>query len=148
MNRVSVEHIIDDTSKEIYEFEKHGNYWVYVAMYQAHRNDKDDVWGDEWNTAYEFDERDELDEVSRRLGYDDYDNLLEEHNYSDYLPEELKEVIDKFNPVIQKTIHGKPYYGGCSWGYGSRKEKYSPKMSEKDIVAEITRQVSKVKIKL
>ncbi len=146
MNRVSVKHIIDETSKEIYEFEKMGNVWQYVAMYYANRNDKDDVWGDEWTDHYENKRSKELDEMAVSLGYDTFVELMDYGGWDDI--DKADEIYKKYNPVCQKTKHGKPYYGGCSWGYGSRDGKYTPKMSEKDIINEITKQVSKVKIKL
>lgn len=146
MNRVSVEYIIDDTSKEIYEFEKMGNVWHYVAAYYAYRNDKDDVWGDDWGDHYESKRSKELDEMAVSLGYEDAGDLSDYGDWHDV--DKMNEIYLKYNPVCQKTIHGESYYGGCSWGYGSRNGKHTPKMSEKDIIKEITRQVTKVKIKL
>jgi hypothetical protein len=146
MNRISVEHIIDDTSKEIYEFEKMGNTWHYVAYYYAHRNDRDDVWGDNWADYYETQRTQELDELALSLGYENSCDLSNYGGWEDV--DKMDNIYLKYNPVCQKTIHGKPYYGGCSWGYGSRGEKYIPKMSEEDIIKEITNQVTKVKIKL
>jgi hypothetical protein len=144
MRSIQIEHIIDDTSKEIYQFENTGGVWVYTGIYYAHRNDSEDIWGDEWADNYEKEKAQKLNEVAKKLGFDDYADLLDYGN--DQM--ECDEIYTKYNPVCQKTTNGKVYYCGMSWGMGSYKDRPSPKLTEKEIIQAITNQVSKVKIKL
>ena len=148
MNKIKIEHTIDDTSKEIYEFEYRGGEWLYTGIMYSHRNDKNDVWGDDWNTAYEFIRQEDLDRISRELVFDDFGDLLGDYRYSDFLPDEINEIDKKYNPCCQKTAQGKTYYSGIYWGYGSTSKKHLPKLKEEDIIRDIKRQTAKVKIKL
>lgn len=146
MNKLLVEYIIDDISKEIYHFVLSGDTWIYSGIYYVHRNDRDDVWGDQWGDKYKIKQREELDELSISLGYAHYDEMGDE--CGEWMDDRVDEIYNAYNPVCQKTRHGKPYYSGCYWGYGLRDKQYDPKMSEEDLIKYITRQVSKVKIKL
>lgn len=146
---ISIHHIIDETSKEIYEFEKtSSNTWEYVGIYFSHRNDKNDVWGDQWDKFYESHRIFNYDEIAKSLGYNDHTEIFDECDYHSYECDKLREIDTKYNPTCQKTKNFKTYYYGIYWGYGSKERlNYPPKITEEQVKQEILKQTSKIKVK-
>lgn len=151
-HKISIHHKIDETSKEIYEFERtSSNTWDYVGIYFSHRNDEDDVWGDEWGKFYEDLKILEKDRIAESFGYSGHSEMLDGFDYYSYEYDKLREIDTKYNPICQKTKHGKTYYSGMSWGCNTKdkdRSKYIPKISKEEIKEEILRQTSKIKINL
>ena len=147
--KISIHHKIDETSKEIYEFEKSSsNTWSYVGIYFSHRNGVCDVWGDQWDKFYESDRLKEYDEVAKSFGYTNHSDMMDDCDPFPYWEEKLIAINDTYNPVCQKTEYGKPYYGGIYWGSGSNTRKqYPPKNTEKQVEEEILKQTPKIKVK-
>jgi hypothetical protein len=147
-NTVKIEHKIDSTSKEIYEFEKVGNGYVYVGIMYSHRDGVGDMWGEEWRSEKDYEKA--LDDYAKSQGYKDYDNMEDHYEYiveSHHAPE-ISDIDDRFNPVCNKTKHGEIRYSGCYWGYGDHEEKYTPKISEAEIKLKILEKTRKIKVDL
>ena len=144
--KVDIQHIIDQTSKEIYSFAKIGDYWHYTGISYSNRNDSSDTWGDQWYKKFEKQQESEYNEVAQRHGYDSYYELWD---HEDVLADcDIQRVSDKYNPVCNKTKDGRTYLCGTSWGVGGKCGKYRPKISEDEIISEIAKQITNIKIKL
>lgn len=144
--KVEIEHIIDETSKEIYQFENYGNWWHYTGITYSHRNGEWDTWGDEWDEKFKKQRDLEYDEVAQNHGYSNYGDS----NYDYFVECDIYEVRTKYNPVCQKTTDGRPYLSGCYWGLFSEPDgdRPAPKMTNDQIKEAIAKQISKIKIKL
>ncbi|MHA2047742.1 MAG: hypothetical protein ACW99G_23410 [Candidatus Thorarchaeota archaeon] len=140
---IKIEHIIDETSKEIYKFRECGDSWDYVGIFYSHRDDADDVWGDEWSEHYADKRSEELNAVAESLGLESTSEMCgwdwDTHGHH------FEEVKRKYNPVCQKTKHGKTRYSGS---HGGRRDHPTPKISVDEIKAEILKQISKMEIRL
>lgn len=141
--RVEIQHIVDERTKEIYHFEKHGSVWKYVGIYFSRRNDENDIWGDEWTKRFHDQKMEELNFWAQSKGYEDYYSIgwTDLDAWTDKW--EIDEIRNKYNPVCQSTKHGEPYYSGQ---YGGELPK--PKISVDQIKIEILKQVSKIKVEL
>jgi hypothetical protein len=89
-------HEISETKREIYNFEVHNHSIIYKGIQISRRNDAKDVWGDLWQNFYAECRASELDYS--------YLNNSEEEDIN-----EIQEILDKYNPVVQKTDSGKSY---------------------------------------
>ena len=115
-------HEVSETEREIYEFAVKSYGIIYTGIWISRRNDKDDIWGDLWNEFYDKVMNAELD---IDLGED---------------AERYQEILDKYNPIVQKTDSGKSYLQGEFEG----KNLPTPKISKEQIKEEIMTQFSEV----
>jgi hypothetical protein len=153
---ITIEHKVDETHMEIYEFDKSGNIYYYSGIMFSNRNDENDIWGHEWPNNKELQEKkeEEIMVLAREEGYSsassfEYDvwNFDSFYHYTF----KLMEIAEKYNPCCNKTKSGEPYYYGCSWGSyddSDYKKKNPPKISVDKIREEILNKVSKIKIVL
>lgn len=146
---ISIPYIINNTSKEIYEFKQTTiNRWEYVGIYYSNRNDENDVWGDEWNKFYAEKMEEEIQAVVLANGFEDFSDMMENTCSCSFSDREISLIRRKYSPSIQKTQDGRLYYSGIYWGLGRSKGKPAPKMSEKKISEEILRRLSWVEVRL
>ncbi len=124
---IEIEYLVSSIEKEIYKFEIGFDCFRYVGFYISRRNDKYDVWGDEWGERYK-----ELKQ-----------NELKVLNFgNDYEQAELeKEINDRYNPLLHKTKSGEPYYTGQ---YGGNLP--TPKLTAAVIKKMILKVISEYKI--
>ena len=140
---MKIEHVIDDTSKEIYEFKFTNISWEYVGIMYSNRNDANDIWGDEWSEHFADKRRDEINAIASELGLCSLEEMTEwDWEANGY---HFSEVENHYNPCCQKTIHGETR---CHGSYGGRHGHPTPKISIDEIKAEILKQVSEMKIEL
>jgi hypothetical protein len=145
---ISIEHRINETTKEIYIFQSFEvGVWLYVGIYYSNRNDETDVWGDEWNKKYSKKRDEELDFLANKNGYDKIDEWVDNDVHAKYNGE-LYKLIDKYRPTCNKTLDGRTYYHGRSWSYGYGSDQPRPKISEEQIKDAILRKTVDITIKL
>ena len=90
-----------DTLEHIYEFEDMccKGYWC------SRRSGPEDIWGFDWPEHFDKEKNIELKSYDDKYG--------EDYNGYDWEAEnEFQKIIDKYNPIMHKTISGKPYLGG------------------------------------
>jgi hypothetical protein len=146
--KVSIEHKLNSTSKEIYEFiSLERGVWKYSGIFYSNRNDETDVWGDEWEKTYSKVRDEELNLLANKNGYADVDEWIDNDIHAEY-NEELDKIIKRYRPTCNKTLDGRTYYHGISWGYGFSEPKHTPKISIEQIKDSILRQTSNIEIKL
>ena len=148
---IEISHIIDDQHKEIYAFEKIISIWHYTGIGYSNRNDKDDVWGDEWDKHYSNAKEKELNDYAVSRGYQDFDEFCDSctsYIANDYYDGIISDIYDKYNPVCQKTLDGRTYWYGLCFGSGCDTAEYAPKLSEEEIKHKILKQICNLKIQL
>tara|TARA_R110000751_G_scaffold74613_1_gene150655 strand:+ start:4109 stop:4537 length:429 start_codon:yes stop_codon:yes gene_type:complete len=141
--RVEVEHIIDETAKEIYDFEV-GKIVRYVGIAFVFRDDENDVWGNEWRKHYVLDCSNELNETCFELTGEAYDEIgdyqWQRYNWV------FTKIINEYNPCLLKTKHGKTRYSAQH--FGGLGNKPPPKISNEIIKKHILEQMSKIEVEL
>jgi hypothetical protein len=164
---VEVEHIIDDTSKEIYIFKSSGNNcWEYKGIKFSNRSNKREKWGEDWGKV-------QLKRDLNRLGRkflrkheeESIPDILKKYNsiaeavQDEYvgrceslfaLDNEIERLRRKWNPVCNKTRQGETRLHGLFFGRPiSTKSFLRPKLSEKILIDKIKKEITKnVEIKM
>ena len=134
---VKIKYEISPTEREIYHFRiTNGNVIEYTGIGVAYRNDENDIWGDEWSQYYAGKKKKELDEVNKEYReYDGYDYYELPYEFTS----KLEKINSKYNPVMNKTNFGKPYYSGS---HSSNNP--TPKLTESTILQLIKEEVDKL----
>lgn len=155
MNTVEIEHKINSTHMEIYEFVKHGNTYYYSGIMFSNRNDENDIWGHNWrsNKILKACKMEEVRKLAEKNGYydvRDFEDVVWNCYGLEGCSDKLRAIDRKYNPAYNKTKSLEPYYHGVSWGINASnyKAKYPPKLTEKQIKNRIIKKVSKIKVKL
>jgi hypothetical protein len=131
---ITIKHDISPTYREIYKFACLGDRWVYTGIYYSRRNSADDLFGDEWGEFYAPNLKKDLAEREEII-YDEYQSL----GYS----ETEQKIKDKYNPVVNHTSAGEPYYNGT---YSNKLP--TPKLDKQQIKKKIMEQLDKITISL
>ena len=144
---IEVEHIIDDTAKEIYLFKAPAYppfIFEYAGISFVFRDGRGDVWGDEWSNHHSKDKNAELNKRCLELTGEDYGEISpwDHERFSS----EFSKIEQKYNPCALTTKHGKRRYSGAY--FGSNSEKPTPKMSIEEIKIAILEQLSRMQVKL
>jgi hypothetical protein len=147
MREIQIEYIIDETHKEIYGFTERGdNTYYYDSISYASRNDEDDIWGDEWREYYSEKMTEELEKYAKLQGYEDFADLPRITGGDDIHYYEVRNIRNKYNPSIQKTIYGEQYLHGRSvHGFIKLPE---PKMTTEEIKNAILQKITDIKVDL
>lgn len=132
---IKVKHTISDTEREIYVFEDCSDCFRYMGIYYSRRNDANDLFGDEWEEFYKEEREKALKE------FEDYDD--DYYNFNTEIEKKIKEIKNKYNPIVNKTKFGKPYYSGQ---YGGKLP--APKLTEQEIKDKILEKISCFGIKI
>jgi len=98
---ITLEHQVSDTKLVEYHFEVNHKSATLQGISTSYRNDRNDVWGKDWETAFSKQEAKELEEL--RAKSEDWDEV-------DVTAE--KKITEKYNPVAHKTKDGHTYYSG------------------------------------
>tara|TARA_R110000751_G_scaffold306332_1_gene424439 strand:+ start:42 stop:470 length:429 start_codon:yes stop_codon:yes gene_type:complete len=138
---IDIVHIIDERSKEIYSFKYGSNSWIYSGITYSFRDDRKDVWGDDWSEYYQNDLDKELNRWALKTFQEEFNDLsMFQLDYS--LPA-INDIKKRYNPVILKTKHGHRRLSGQSFGHSPKPQ---PKITNAAILQEIVRLVSNMEI--
>ena len=113
---IKIYHQISETERDVYEFFIKNNIrgkLVYTyCSYCKSRKDTLHPWGDQWENYYRSEKFSEKREIEREFlkenGYE-YGESWEDTTEWD---EKFYELDKRYNPIIQKTVDGKPYLSG------------------------------------
>jgi hypothetical protein len=72
---IDIVHIIDERSKEIYRFKYGSNSWIYSGITYSFRNDRKDVWGEDWSEYYKNDLDKELNRWALKTFQEEFNDL-------------------------------------------------------------------------
>ena len=142
--RVEIEHVIDETSKELYTFKSSVTHWKYTGIAYSFRDDKNDIWGDQWSDCFYAQAKEEADAVAIELTGEEFEYMSGndyENNRHRFL-----EIHNKYNPVLLKTKHGKRRYSAES--FGGQSPKPVPKLSPEALRDRILEVVSEMQVRL
>jgi hypothetical protein len=107
--KITLIHTLSPTTRELFEFDL--DYSIrYVAYFISHRDDENDIWGDEWQEYHKKEKGEAWQIINDKLdneGYNDWDDEI----YG--LKENLR---NKYWPTCCKTIRGETRLSGQSGG--------------------------------
>jgi hypothetical protein len=106
---------ISETKRELFVFEVSGYSIQYEGYALSHRDDKDDIWADEYQEKFK-EERDALN-IKIRTAHDEDDGSYEDEE----LIRKLGREFDQYNPCLVKTKAGESKYYSV---YGRNLPKY------------------------
>ena len=136
---IDIKYKESETKMYIYEFEVYDDFtFEYIGCMESCRNNKDDIWGHEWRKKYSKEYEKEKEELYKGLAKK-YPYMDEEEFEECY---EFKKLYNKYNPVMNKTISGEPYYSGCHFGLNIPDE-YKLKISIEEIKKEILKKITR-----
>ena len=120
--KIEIIHEESDTQRFIYGFEIGNIGYRHVSTMISNRNDKDDVWGDEWYEHYKEEKNQAINKVEEDMEASGGCMCgCQGHN------EEIDAIEKCYNPICQKTDDGRSYYTGMSgnmYDLSSTKEEY------------------------
>jgi len=137
---VRIRHEISETSEEIYSFNISNKYIRYTSIMISNRDNKNDIWGYDWNEYYNKQENEEVEKLRVLAGLDecDSDDDLYDTKYAD----EYAIISVKYNPVYHKTIEGKTRLYGISsnrlW------DDYPPKLTKRKLLKLIKKEAKNI----
>jgi hypothetical protein len=156
--QVKIEHIIDETSKEIYTFEGYGNTWEYTGIEFSNRNNAKEQWGEDWGKRQLIRDLNALGKkyVSSSVDLEKYKKDIEFYgNIAEFiLVEDLYDVSKigcwelefqigkikrKWNPVANKTKKGEIRWSGVYFGL---EKEPKPKLSKAEIKKKIRQKIA------
>lgn len=104
--RITIVEEINECYRIIYLLTLQNNEISYDAIHHSRRNDSEDTWGDEWLWKY----KDNILKAWQKLE-DKYELDYADHDRE----EEEQKIAEKYNPCMNKTKDGFPYYSGTSF---------------------------------
>lgn len=107
---IEIKHELSETYREIYVFDVLPTFVIYRGIYYSHRNDRFDIWGDEWADVYGKDEGDAKQKCISKYQQCFFDEIPRSCQL------EWEAIGNKYNPVLNKTKDGKSYYSGQMGG--------------------------------
>jgi len=102
-------HTLSPTTRELFEF-KVDHAIQYASYFISHRDDENDIWGDEWQEHYKKEEEEAWRVINNKLDNENY------HDWDDEICELKENLRNKYWPTCCKTIHGETRYSGQSGG--------------------------------
>ena len=127
-----IRHQISELEEEIYFFEVYSDLIIYRAFYLSERTSPNEPFGYDWETYYAKDMNLELDALEKKFGYSI-------HEWGDPNNHLIKEVEDKYNPVVHGLLSGI-----CS---GNVAKQHPLKISEQDIKIALIKKITQMKVR-
>jgi hypothetical protein len=137
---IKIRHQISETQEEIYFFELENCLINYNCIYYSSRDSKDDIWGYDWSKYYSSQRDFEIGKL-KELAFLDEDtdpSWLYESDYAN----EYRRVLDKYNPVCNKTKDGITRLTGVSGRYLWKR--HTPKLTKEEIRKVIKEEINKI----